>query len=198
MEILITSLAAFVSTNIDDIFILILFYGNRTFKNREILTGQLLGISSLIVISLIGSLVGLLIDQAYVGILGMVPIYLGAKAIWRIFKKENNDHQTGNQRVEGKNHILTVAGVTIANGGDNIGIYVPLFASVTWTGKVTMVMVFLAMTFFWCATAKYLTRHPYVAKTVDKYGHLITPFVLVLLGIYILYESGTLKLLISK
>jgi len=195
MEILIASVVAFVSTNIDDIFILTLFYGDKKFKNGEILSGQLLGISSLIAISLIGSLVGLFIAQEYIGLLGLVPIYLGAKGIWTLIKnREEIDTTDDVKKHERKNNVLAVAGVTIANGGDNIGIYIPLFATLTWTNKIIMVIVFLLMTFVWCLTAKYFTKHPYVAKVVDKYGHFVTPFVLLLLGLYILYESKSWNL----
>jgi cadmium resistance protein CadD (predicted permease) len=195
MEILITSVIAFASTNIDDIFILTLFYGAKTFKSGEIVAGQLLGIISLITISLVGSLAGLFIDPAYIGLLGLIPIYLGAKGILKLISTKTEREQPDDQaRDEGKHHILTIAGVTIANGGDNIGIYTPLFAALTWTNKITMVTIFLVMTFLWCMIAKYLTKHPFVAKSVDKYGHLVTPFVLVLLGLYILYASGTVFL----
>jgi cadmium resistance protein CadD (predicted permease) len=51
------------------------------------------------------------------------------------------------------------------------------------------------MTSVWCMTARYFTKHPYVAKTVDRYGHVVTPFVLILLGIYIFMESNTSDLL---
>lgn len=195
MEILLTSVIAFAFTNLDDIFILILFYGNKKFRHNEILTGQFLGIISLIAISLAGSLAGLFIDPAYIGLLGLVPIYLGAKGIIGLIRNKNeNDEPTVQHTDERKNNVLTVAGVTIANGGDNIGIYIPLFATLNWTNKAAMVTVFLVMTFLWCLSAKYLTKHSYVAKAIDKYGHFITPFVLVLLGLYILYESETLKL----
>ena len=198
MELIITSALAFMSTNIDDIFILILFYGNKKFKDLEILTGQFLGILTLITISLIGSLVGLFIDQAYVGLLGLVPIYLGVRGIWRLLSSELESDQANDlSRNESRSNVLTVAGVTVANGGDNIGIYIQLFATLTWTHKLSMVTVFLVMTFLWCMIAKYLTKHPYISKSVDKYGHLITPFVLVLLGLYILYQSKTLRLFIN-
>ena len=195
MEILLTSILAFVSTNIDDLFLLTLFFGNRTFRDRDIVVGQLLGISSLIAISLVCSLVGLLIDQAYVGLLGLVPMYLGAKGIWALLKKQDADNYENKEPRQRSNSILTVAGVTIANGGDNIGIYIPLFATLTWTNKITMVTSFLVLTLLWCLVAKYFTKHPYVAKVIDKYGHIVTPFVLVALGIYILYESRTFELL---
>jgi len=196
MEILLTSIIAFTSTNLDDIFILTLFYGTKRFKEREIVAGQFLGIATLIAISLIGSLVGLLIDQSYIGLLGLIPIYLGGKGIWALLKnKENNDEGDDVYKDERKNKSLTVAGVTIANGGDNIGIYVPLFATLTWTNKLTMTTIFLAMTFLWCLIAKYFAKHPYVAKTVEKYGHILTPLVLVLLGFYILFKNETFGLL---
>jgi len=196
MEILITSVIAFASTNLDDIFILTLFYGNKRFKEREIVVGQLLGITTLIAISLVGSLVGLLIDQSYIGLLGVIPILLGIKGILGLLRNGERNDQDGDLYKDGsKSKALTVAGVTIANGGDNIGIYVPLFATLTWANKITMVTVFLAMTFLWCLIAKYFANHPYVAKTVDKYGHIITPFVLVLLGLFILFENRTFGLL---
>jgi cadmium resistance transport/sequestration family protein len=198
MKILITSIVAFVSTNIDDIFLLTLFYANTKFKEREIVAGQYLGIISLITISLIGALAGLLIDPAFVGLLGLVPLFLGAKGIWELMQNKDENYQiVNNENTQtNNNNILTVAGVTFSNGGDNIGIYIPLFATLTWANKFVMVTVFLAMTLLWCLAAKYFAKHPYMAKTVERYGHLITPFVLVLLGLYILYESQSFELLV--
>ena len=79
MEIIITSLIAFASTNVDDIFLLTLFYGDKRFRHREILAGQLLGIGTLIAISLAGSLLGLLVAPPYMGLLGLIPIFFGSK-----------------------------------------------------------------------------------------------------------------------
>lgn len=194
MEILITSVIAFTSTNLDDIFLLTLFYGNKEFKSKDIIVGQLLGISTLIAVSLVGALIGLLVQQAYIGLLGLVPMFLGLKGILGLLKGKPDDEEVDMDKGRGRSKVLTVAGVTIANGGDNIGIYVPLFATLTWTDKTTMVIIFLAMTLLWCMIAKYFVKHPYVASVVEKYGHIITPFVLVLLGIFILYENGTFGL----
>lgn len=195
MEMLITSIIAFASSNIDDIFILTLFYGNKKYTEKEIIIGQFLGIIALVAISLIGSLIGLLVSAKYIGLLGLIPIFLGLKGIWGLIKRNDNGETENSGNSDKKNNVLTVAGVTFANGGDNIGIYIPLFATLTWTNKITMVSVFLVMTFLWCIIAKYFTKHPYVAKAVDKYGHMVTPFVLILLGLFILYENGTFEVL---
>lgn len=55
--------------------------------------------------------------------------------------------------------------------------------------------MFFLLLAVWCVIGYYLSSHPLVARTLDRYGHLIVPFVLIGLGIYILYESGTFTLL---
>jgi cadmium resistance protein CadD (predicted permease) len=194
MEIIITSVLAFISTNIDDVFLLMLFFGNKHFKDREIVIGQYLGIATLIAASFALSFIGLVIDKAYIGLLGFVPIYFGVRGLLHLRAKqvEGNDVV---EPINNRNNIFTVAGTTIANGGDNIGIYVPLFATLGRPQQLTMISVFFLMTALWCLIAKYFTKHPIIASAIDKYGHVLTPFVLIFLGIYILYQSGTWRLL---
>src|SRR6187455_1575737 len=91
MEILVTSILAFVSTNIDDIFLLTLFFGNKKFRDKEIITGQFLGMLILIVASLAGSLLGLILKQEYIGLLGLFPIYLGMKGLLLQAKNKNTE-----------------------------------------------------------------------------------------------------------
>ena len=61
--------------------------------------------------------------------------------------------------------------------------------------KIFMIFIFLIMVMVWCIAAKYLSKHPLIARTIDKFGHIISPIVFILLGIYILYESGSFRLL---
>ncbi|HEU5289108.1 MAG TPA: cadmium resistance transporter, partial [Cyclobacteriaceae bacterium] len=130
----------------------------------------------------------------YVGLLGLFPIYLGVKQLLGLFKNQNEEESAPSERATIPG-IISIATITIANGGDNIGTYIPLFTSLTSYDKSVMVAVFLIMTFIWLAAAKYLTTHPLMAKTISKYGHIITPIVLCLLGIYILRENGSFELL---
>ena len=195
MELIIASVVAFASTNIDDIFVLMLFFGNKSYKPKHVVVGQYLGIGALIAISFVGSFVGLVIDKKYVGLLGLLPIFLGIKSLIVQGKKKTNKQHRKTIAFEHKGSIFSVAGVTIANGGDNIGIYVPLFATLAVPGKLLMITIFLLMTTGWCYVGWYLSRHPAIAGIIDKYGHIFTPIILILLGVYILYESGSLRLM---
>jgi len=203
METLLASLIAFVVTNLDDIFILILFFSDPKLKHHNIIIGQFLGISTLILLSFAGSFVGLIIDIKYVGLLGIIPIYIGIKSLINLLYQRGSEEEvainlnsdsTGSQFKQ----TLAVASVTIANGGDNISIYIPLYAAFTTSGKVTMTVVFLLMTAAWCFIANHLSNHPIIKRSLEKYGHFITPFVFILLGIYIMYESETFDLFLSN
>ncbi|WP_165824021.1 cadmium resistance transporter [Pseudochryseolinea flava] len=190
LELILTSALAFIATNIDDLFLLTLFFGDRHYKSPNIYIGQIMGIGVLIGISIIISYAGNFISPVFIGFLGLFPIYLGVKQLFN-----NEDEENENISISPKNMIIGVALVTIANGGDNVGVYVPLFAALSSFEKIGMVGVFLLMTLLWCVIANYLSNHPLLKLTLSKYGHRITPFILILLGIYLLYENKTLSLL---
>lgn len=206
-----TGITAFTATNIDDIVILMLFFAqvNATFRRRHIIAGQYLGFTALIIASLPGFFGGLIVPRPWVGLLGLVPIAIGLS---RLINPKNDASEV--QTVAGgvaqspanTNLVSTlasllnpqtynVAAVTFANGGDNIGIYVPLFASSNLASLGVILSVFFLLVGVWCYVAYQLTRHPAVANVLTRYGDAIVPFVLIGLGIFILLESGTLTLL---
>ncbi|HMJ70367.1 MAG TPA: cadmium resistance transporter [Cyclobacteriaceae bacterium] len=190
----ITSLLAFVSTNIDDLFILMVFYGSRKYKSSHITTGQYLGITVLVIVALVGSTIGNFVDIRYVGLLGLFPIYLGLKATYKLIKKAP-DTTDGEVVLSGnKTDIIAIAGVTIANGGDNIGVYIPLLTTFDYLQKLTFALVFVVMIFIWCQVAKALANHPIMARSLDRYSHFILPVLLFLLGAFIIIESNTIAL----
>lgn len=197
LQIIVAGVVAFASTNIDDLFILTLFFGDKKYKPIDIYIGQYLGIISLIAISVIGSFIGNFIDTRYIGLMGLVPIYLGIKQIIHLIRNRNKEEDLKIEK-KSKTGILTVASLTFANGGDNIGIYIPLFATLSTFDKTIMISIFLAMTLTWVTAARYLATRPILAKGISKYGHIITPVVLCLLGFFILQESNTMELFPGK
>jgi len=188
LESIVAAVLAFVSTNIDDIFVIMLFFGSKRFNAVQIVAGQYLGIVALVVISFIISLVGHFVEPKYIGLLGLFPIYLAIKQFIDLFR--GNAHDEEAKLVENKMGILTVAGVTIANGSDNIGVYVPLLAKFNVIETSVLAVVFTAMTLIWCYLGIFLSTRPLLASAIEKYGHIVMPAVFLLLGVYIIWESG--------
>ena len=191
----ITGVAAFAATNVDDIFILMLFFSQvgGEFRNRHVVLGQYLGFAALVALSVLGSLGVLVVPEEWVGLLGLVPIFLGVRASLRTLRGVTEEEER-KEPIEGSG-VYGVAAVTFANGGDNIGIYVPLFASVGFARMGTIVAVFFALVAVWCYAGYTLGSHPTVAYKIGRYGHIVVPVVLVALGVYIVVESGALSLL---
>jgi cadmium resistance protein CadD (predicted permease) len=185
-----TAVFAFAATNIDDIFILMLFFGSSN-DFRKVFSGQLMGITALIAVSYFISLLGYVIDPRYIGLMGFFPVYLGIKQLILLRKKHDEEVTT---LITEKSSALAIAGITIANGGDNIGIYTPLFTRINQMDLFFTVVVFALMVYLWCFIAHYLAQHPLMAKSLDRWGHLAMPVVLTLLGVYILYDSESLTL----
>lgn len=183
---------AFAATNIDDIFVLMIFFSSLTFPVRHVVIGQYLGISLLIVISALGSLIALVVPIYIIGLMGIIPIVIGIKNLAEIKKKDDSYSRQVVQNKKNKSYLsfLAVAGVTFSNGGDNVGVYIPLFSKYNTLSQITaLTAVFITMTAVWCIVAYYFVNHPLVASRIRYTGNVILPFVLIGLGIYILIES---------
>lgn len=183
--------AAFAATDIDDLFVLMLFFSYPTYKAPQVIIGQYLGIGVLVSVGIVGSLIALVVPATIVGLMGLLPITIGIKKLIDLRKHEDNEMPKNLQSNRSSYlRFLTVAGVTIANGGDNIGIYVPLFASSSTLAEIiTLVAIFLAVTAVWCALAYYLVNHRLIATRLRRVGHMVLPFVLIGLGAYILADA---------
>lgn len=221
----ITAFVSFASTNIDDILVLMLFFSqiNNVMKRRHIVIGQYLGIGVLTAISIIGALGVSVIPHEYVGLLGLVPIYLGIKAHFDHKKESRDNGNTDQQELQNSdnskiqevtdiqgNRIITfiksfmnpsivkVFSVTLANGGDNIGIYIPLFTSMSLAAILVTVTIFILLVALWCFIGLKLSEHPFVQRNIEKYKHIFVPIVFIGLGVFILIESGTISFISKK
>jgi cadmium resistance transport/sequestration family protein len=202
---------SFVATNIDDIVVLMVFFSqlNAGFRRRHVFAGQYLGFLALLLASLPGYFGGLAISKSWLGLLGFLPIVIGVSQLIQGPEDEPNiqdvSHELSDFAVPGSvwsklktllsSQTYAVAAVTIANGGDNIGIYVPLFASSSLPQLVVIMGVFFLLVGVWCFVAERLVRQKAIARGLTQYGHRIVPFVFIALGLYILVESQTYRLL---
>lgn len=215
VKAIITGITSFAATNIDDIVILTLFYAqvNATFRQRHIVVGQYLGFTALLIASLPGYFGGLIVPRAWIGLLGLLPIAIGIKQLLSRLEDADAEVQAvttnGDQSSSSKPALAIlasvlnpqtykVAAVTVANGGDNIGIYVPLFASSNLPSLGVIISVFFLLVGVWCYVAYRLMSLPAIANVLTRYGTTIVPFVLIGLGIFILLESGTYRLLLPQ
>lgn len=200
-----TGIAAFIATNIDDILILTLFFSqvNTIFRRRHIVLGQYLGFSLLLLASLPGFFGSYLVPPSSIRLLGLVPIAIGLACLLKSDEEDNSSptdieqHKSATSPLAGwlSPQTYGVAAVTVANGSDNIGIYVPLFANSNLESLSVIVGTFLALVGVWCYIAYLLTKLPAIAQTLTGYGSAFVPCVLIGLGVLIVKESLVLAVI---
>lgn len=182
----------FISTNIDDIFLLAAFFADKKLSPKSVVLGQFLGISALVAVSTLVAWMSLALPDGWISLLGLLPLYLGLKQVKSLWsdsdaESEDDEIQLQEHQMERSMHsqILAVAGVTVANGGDNLGVYIPMFAN-SLSAIPLFVLVFAAMTLVWCLLGHVLVNNKVFGHWIRRYGHKILPVVLILLGLDIL------------
>jgi cadmium resistance protein CadD (predicted permease) len=178
--VILASIVTFAVTNIDDLVLLTLFFAGRVPMSR-VVAGQYLGFSGIVALSLTGSWAAVSIPSAWFRVLGVLPLVVGIKQVLQMHRLR---WKSGARDVG----LLGIAFVTLANGGDNVGIYVPFFA-IHHTRVGSILLVYALLLVLWCAAGKWLGRHPLILRSVDRYGHFIVPFVFIALGTYILAKG---------
>jgi cadmium resistance protein CadD (predicted permease) len=185
-------IVAFLSTNIDDLFILMVFFATPRFPFSQIVLGQYIGMGSLMGVSLAGSFVTLLLPRGLIGLIGLFPIAMGIKELLELHKRDDEDNKKLSKRLRSKNMqlpFLTVAAITFS-GGEEIGIYTALFATNNEVVDIiTLVSVVMVLTTLWCFLANYFIMHSFLADRFRRIGSRVLPYVLIGLGTYILAEA---------
>lgn len=172
------SVTTFVATNVDDFLLLVLFFARRI-PTRQVIAGQYLGFLSIVGISLLGLWTAFGVAHACLRFLGIVPLLIGIKELLRI-------HIYRAKAVARPNMgVLSIAAVTLANGADNIGVYIPFF-TITHQRLWLVLTVYAVLVPLLCFAGRWLGRHDAAVGAVDRFGHWLVPLVFIGLGILVL------------
>ena len=191
------AIGLFAATNIDDIIVLSLFFargaGQRGTTAR-ILAGQYLGFAGILGAAVLVTMgAGAFLPSTAIPYFGLIPLGLGLWAAWEAWRGDGDDDDEA--KVAGKKvGVGTVAGVTFANGGDNIGVYTPVFLSVEPLAVVAYCVIFLALVAVLVALARFVATRPPIAEVLERFEHILFPIVLIGLGIVILVSGGAFGL----
>lgn len=195
MQTIISASFVFSATSIDYLIILIMILAKLAQKSarRQVYLGEYLGTAVLVLVSLFFAyMLNFVPEDWMIGTLGIIPLILGIRAIFT----DDDEADEAVEQIEGRGNqslFWTVTLVTIASGGDNLGIYIPYFASLEWAQILFAIAVFAVGVAALCAISYRFSRLPLIAETIEKYEKIIIPVVFIGLGFYIMWENGTIQ-----
>ena len=200
LQTIISALAVYVSTSIDYLLILMIIFSQNDTRRRikVIIGGQYLGMGILVAFSLFAAFVLNFIPQDWViGLLGLIPLSLGIRLA---LKREDPEDENVLEKMQarGSNPLFwTIALITVASGGDNLGIYIPYFTALTWPEITIALIVFAISIAILCYFSYKLSKISLVSETIEKYKRPVVSLIFIGLGIYIMVENGTIQTLFS-
>ena len=191
------AIGLFIATNIDDIIVLSLFFARgagRSGTTAKIIAGQYLGFGAILAAAIILALGARgFLPESFIPYFGLIPLALGLRAAWQSWRGQDDDDD--DEQATGKPiSVMTVAAVTFANGGDNIGVYVPIFITVGTMGIIAYSGVFLLLVVGLVLVARYVATRKTIAAILERWEHVLFPLVLISLGTFILVEGGAFGL----
>jgi cadmium resistance protein CadD (predicted permease) len=195
--------AAFVGTNVDNcVVIMAMVAGAPPQRAHRIAVGQAFGFAVLVAVSAAAAAVLFEFSTAVVGLRGVVPLAIGLHGLVGLARghpdgeaapspatatsrRRRRWRSRPEQRAVGRS-LTAAALVTIASGGDNLAVYIPLLrvGGATRVGAVVAVFLVGEALVTWLILAG--GGHPKARGVMLRLGHLAVPILLCCVGILVL------------
>jgi cadmium resistance protein CadD (predicted permease) len=181
---------AFVGTNVDNAVVAVAMIATAPPERaRRIASGQVLGFVVLVLSAIAMTLLLFEIPPRIIGLLGLVPLALGIRGLMGLRHAEHRERVA--KRAVGSG-VVAATLITIAAGGDNLAVYIPLFRVARLSGTIGALAVFalgeVLLTLFILRAG----RHPRVRTVATSTGVVVAPLLYCAIGILVLFEAGTL------
>jgi cadmium resistance protein CadD (predicted permease) len=185
------ALGLFAGTNIDDMVVLAVLNASSRVGGRprvwQIWAGQYAGVTVLVIISMLAALGFRLVPEHWIWLLGLIPLGLGLRKLVMAVGAHRSGERASAAVATG---LPEVVGLTVANGGDNIAAYTPVFRTITTGGLALTIAVFAVCVALWCLCGSWLVSHRAIATVVERWGHWIIPAVYLLIGLYVFHKAA--------
>ena len=184
------TVVAFVSTNLDNLFVLMGLVGGSKMQTRDVATAYAFSIAVVLGIGVAASYLADLGADAWLRYLGFVPLGMG---LWRIRALATGARSPGASPEQTRSglSIPSVSITMLASSGDSLGVFSSLMAE---TSEVLVLVIFataLAMSALWAAAASFVVQHPALAPRLRMMDRYAVPILLVAIGLYILSDTAT-------
>jgi cadmium resistance protein CadD (predicted permease) len=185
--------SAFIGTNLDNLILLVALHTRYREHPAIVTAGYVAGMLLILGICLLIGEVGELIPIAYLGLLGVIPITTGCLALIRLFTKPG-PQATNTSITAGAGAgaiFITLLTTQLSNSSDTIIAFSLLLADSKDFFDLQIIPVFLAMMGIFAWLARFLVNHRRLGEFLKRYGHYITPFILIMVGVFILSNTAT-------
>lgn len=200
IKTIITALLTYVATSIDEIPVLFMLYTKKENqgKKKTITIAYFIGTFILVALSLFGAFgISFIPEKWIIGFVGLVPLLMGLKILIKGEQEDDEKDKAFASANKYKMLFVQVLAITLGLGADDLGVFIPLFTTLTGIQVILMLLVFAIGTVLLCTISYQLTQIAELTEFIEKYERYIVGVVFSGLGILIMADCGTISKLIS-
>lgn len=183
---------AFVSANLDNLFLLIALLAGSGLTTRDATIGYVAAVGVVLAATVAGSYAFDLADAGWLRYLGLVPLGMG---LWRLRSLAGaapapaaDDVGASATSVRG---IAAVFVVMLGASGDSAAVFMSLMGETAQPLVFVIAATAIAMAASWAALARWVSAHPALAPRLRSIDRILVPILLVTIGLYILADTAT-------
>jgi cadmium resistance protein CadD (predicted permease) len=184
--------AAYVATNLDNFILLVALLARYRNHTANVIGGF---IASTLILVLVGMWIGKaanIVPVEYLGLLGFVPISIGVFELIQLRRSKSKVAETEVESVDGAQKVfMTTLSSQLGNGVDTVVVFGVLFIDSVAAADFLAIITFAAMAFIFVCVGIYAVRHPALRKRIDRHAHRVMPFILILVGAYVVANTAT-------
>jgi cadmium resistance protein CadD (predicted permease) len=183
---------AYIATNLDNLVLLVLLLTRYRNHTPNVIAGYFV---CMLILGFTGFWIGKAANIApveYLGLLGLVPISIGVIGIVRLYRGKAEAPAANEKSTDGVQTAFMATLISqLGNGADTIVTFGALFADSMPSADILIMLTLAAMAVIFVLVAIYAIRHPKLNESIRRYGHRVTPFILIIVGAYILANTAT-------
>lgn len=184
--------AAFIGTNLDNLLLLTAMYSRYERQPLMVTAGYFAGMILVGGIALIIGEAGDYIPLAYLGLLGVIPMMMGVVSLWKLFSRTGSTEDVLPViDSKGLTVFLALIATQLSNSADSVIAFSALLAESTDRSDFLIAPTYLAMIGIFSGVAYYSLRHKKLSEFLERYGQYVTPFILILVGLYIFSNTSS-------
>ena len=183
---------AYVATNLDNFILLVSMLARYRNRTSNVVAGYFSGI---LILGFIGFWIGKvanIVPVEYLGLLGLVPISIGAVELIQLRRGKAKVAVANEKSADAVQKVFMVTLISqVSNGADTIVVFGVLFTDSMPSADVLIILTLVAMAVIFVLAGIYSVRHPALSEWIDRYAYRAMPFVLIIVGVYILANTAT-------
>jgi len=183
---------AYVATNLDNFILLVSLLARYRDHTANVVAGYFVCV---LILGFTGYWIGAAATIApveYLGLLGIVPISIGVYELVQLRRGAEKTYVVKDTSSGGLQMVFMTALISqLGNGADTVVIFSILFTDSKPSADVLILLTLAAMAVIFVVVGIYAVRHPALSKWVDRYAQRAMPFVLIIVGVYVLANTAS-------